>query len=209
MEIPNYSRWSIAEKRDGSRWLFRCACGTEKVLNKYSILNGRSRSCGCLRNELLVEQQISTKHGMHKHPAYKNWINMRFRMKNHQGYINLPRHEPWDSFYTFWSDMGSRWFPGATLDRIENNDGYNPKNCRWLESEGQPQNRRCVKTVIWNNEKIALSELSRRNGHNPWLISMRLKAGWTLEDAVRIPSKKKAGRIPPSRLLPERIQVLP
>lgn len=33
------------------KWLFKCVCGKTKAINKYDILSGRTKSCGCLTQE--------------------------------------------------------------------------------------------------------------------------------------------------------------
>src|SRR3546814_6988085 len=45
-----------------SLWLFKCECGSEKVISRNSVINGHARSCGCLRREESIERHKS--HGL-------------------------------------------------------------------------------------------------------------------------------------------------
>ena len=54
-----------------ARWLCRCSCGTEKVIEGYSLTRGHTKSCGCLAKEALIKR--NTKHGMKGTTEYKIW----------------------------------------------------------------------------------------------------------------------------------------
>lgn len=87
--------------------------------------------------------------GMSKHPLYYIWHDMRSRCKN-------PAHSRWDGyggrgitvcerwdndFWAFVADMGDRP-ERVVLDRIDNDSGYRPDNCRWADYSTSAKNRR-------------------------------------------------------------------
>jgi hypothetical protein len=46
-----FGRLTAVRHVTGRQWLFRCACGTERVINAYNVRSGHTRSCGCLNRE--------------------------------------------------------------------------------------------------------------------------------------------------------------
>ena len=82
-------------------------------------------------------------------PGYKSWENMRARCKNpnHANYSEYGGRgitvcERWDgSLLNFLADMGEQP-PGMSLDRIDPDGNYEPKNCQWANQSQQNINRR-------------------------------------------------------------------
>ena len=175
-------------------WRFRCQCGTHCVKVGTDVRKetkrGGTPNCGCLTKQLIAK--ANTTHGMSKHPAFAVWRSMvdRCYLPTHQAWANYGGRgisvcEGWrQSFQAFWGDMGSTYRRGLDLDRIDNNGGYTPQNCRWTTRRISSMNRR-------NTERrIDVVELSKSTGVSTSTIYYRLAHNWPLSKLTLPPSPK-------------------
>jgi hypothetical protein len=141
-------------------------------------------------------------HGMSYTPEYKVWQEAKSRCSNkkharfHQyGGRGIAMCNEWKgNFLAFWNDMGKRPTEQHTIDRIDNDKGYSPDNCRWATYTEQNNNRTGFNQRIdYNGESWTTAELSRFSGVAHCTIRDRLAAGRSVEEAVTV------GRLPPMR----------
>lgn len=92
--------------------------------------------------------------------------------------------ERWHNYENFAADMGSRPSTKHSLDRIDNNLGYNPENCRWATGSEQQKNK--SNTVRYTNGEFTgtPAECAAYLGISRALASARMKAWGTYEKGV-------------------------
>ena len=129
--------------------LFKCHCGTLFSCKIYVVLSDKKKSCGCSTKHQLAKS--STKHGLHKHPLYNVWGHIKRRCynttdKNYMSYggRGIIVCEEWKNDFKSFYDwaISNGYKKGLTLDRKDNNKGYEPPNCRWVTKTIQSRNQR-------------------------------------------------------------------
>ena len=164
----------IPDSTNRSSFLFRCDCGNEKIIEGSSVKRGYTISCGCFHKERVRE--TSLKHGHNKSVGERNrtysiWANMMDRCEwggnkkcyKQYGERGIRVCKRWHNYENFLADMGE-CPPALTIERIDNDKGYNKNNCKWATRHEQALNRSNTRKVIYNNEVITAYELCEKLG---------------------------------------------
>ena len=143
--------------------IYKCFCGKEFKANTYSITKGNTSSCGCYAIEKIKD--ANTKHGLKKHRLYNVWsgIIKRCNNKSNKSYKNYGARgitvcDRWLDVANFIEDIYPTYQEGLSIDRINNDEGYSPDNCRWATRVTQARNTRILmctnktgyRGVSWN-----------------------------------------------------------
>ena len=133
-------------------WVCRCICGKEREVRQDKLARS-SPVCQCTHIEAVAPTlRVVVKHGMNNSPEFQSWRSMKKRCagtkeKDRRIYVarGITICPQWvNSFEQFYSDMGPRP-KGTSLDRIDNDKGYFPGNCRWATPTQQARNSRVPK----------------------------------------------------------------
>lgn len=173
-----------------------CDCGNKKQ-TRVGNLGRTVFSCGCLRRESVASR--SKTHGQSgggKHagrsPLYKMWSTMCDRCANGEVYLRRKIRvcDEWLDFSAFAAYMNEhlgKCPPRHSLDRIDNQRGYEPGNVRYGSPKTQARNRSNNTLMTLRGETKCLAEWSEVSGVQRATIHQRLKLGWPAEDAVFVP----------------------
>lgn len=157
-------------------WTCKCDCGNYTSVTRRNLIKGYTISCGCYRREL--SKVSHTTHGLSKtnsvhNRLYRIWSGIKDRCGNPKskywskyGERGILVCDEWINDYQVFHDwsMANGYNDSLTLDRIDNNKGYEPLNCRWVDYAVQENNRTNNICFLIDNKKYTLSQLARKDG---------------------------------------------
>ena len=163
-----FGRLTVVADGDHAECDTICVCGNTLRTSRYSLISGKTQSCGCFRRE-----ETARRHATHGHsrvgktsPEYKCWQGMMTRCSNpnqkgSENYIreNVKVCDRWHTFANFLADMGPKPSPQHTLGRFEDSGPYDPWNCAWQtwKEQGLEQRKKhaILKTAVPAKSRVA------------------------------------------------------
>lgn len=203
----SFGRWTVLEfagyrtyknnPKKNPLWKCRCSCGNEKDIRETSLLDGTSKSCGCLMKERIKE--VKSTHGGTNTRLFHVWDSMKRRCDNpndkayhNYGGRGIKVCDKWhDDFAAFreWA-ISTGYDENAkkgefTIDRIDVNDMYCPENCEWKTMKEQARNRRDTIYLELNGVTRSLPEWSDISNVKYQTLWRRYSKGWSVERILK------------------------
>lgn len=193
LKDKRYGRLTVIEdsgERKNKRivWSCLCDCGNLVKTLGSSLLNGHTKSCGCLAKEAASLANIT--HGMSKSREYKAWKRIKNRCLNpangdYETYSKLGMSENYkNDFQAFLDHIGliPEEFKNSivSVDRIDNNIGYFEGNIRWCDEKLQARN----KSLNKNNKSGTCGVYKTSSGY--WVAMWRDLEGRSMSRSFSI-----------------------
>lgn len=169
-------------------WLCKCECGKETWVCAQNLAD--YKSCGC------SNKTSHTVHGLSHTKIHEAWSHMIARCGNEKhpfykdyGGRGIKVCDEWigtQGFIRFneWA-MANGYQENLTLDRIDNDKGYSPDNCRWVSWNVQANNKRGNVYYEYNGEKHTMAEWAKIKGIKKSTLQRRLRdLNWPIEEAL-------------------------
>ena len=202
----------IKEEGKNAKYRCICDCGNEIITWYNNLYLGKTMSCGCLNNEnrhRTDNKAHKIKHGLSgtRLAIIRNGMISRCYNPKSEGYRlygarGIDICDEWrnketgmKTFYD-WA-MTNGYADNLSIDRIDNDKGYCPENCRWATHSQQQKNKRPYLRHSFDKENSLfnreLVELLKNIGLSHITIRNRMKKyKITMEEAIKLPNHSKS-----------------
>lgn len=176
-----------------ARWNCVCDCGNVIIVAGSNLKTGAVKSCGCLKHKKRDTHHLSNTR------LYRIWNAMKCRCyrETHWAYPyyggkGITVCDEWKNDFCKFYDwaINNGYSEELTIDRIDNNSGYSPDNCKWSTRQEQSDNRRFCIQITYNGETKNLMQWCKILDLPYKLINQRMKLkNLSFEEAISIPIK--------------------
>lgn len=198
------------DKHRNILWKCKCDCGNECIVPAGRLRGGHTNSCGCLSRDNVIKRNTRnfTTLRSKNERLYYRWagIKQRCTNPNHSRYKDYGGRgiticDEWLFYEPFYAwAMENGYEEGLEIDRINNNIGYSPDNCRFVNRISNSRNKRNNVFLELNGRRFTISEWSEISGIDQKIIQKRLKRGWDAGAAIFAPLGTKIKSIPPDKI---------
>lgn len=174
----------------GTLWQVICDCGKSAIKRQNNLVRKirPTQTCGYACPLFVYTYRTSTR----KHSLYEMWAGMISRCSNpkatnfkNYGARGIQVCERWRSFGNFLADMGRRPTLKHTLERIDNDKGYEPDNCKWATRRENAYNKRNNRMTLEQANMYIANDLCKAT------VMDRIYRGWSVEAAISTPVKNQ------------------
>lgn len=185
-----FGKWLVlqrTEERDshGSiKYLCKCECGKEKLVDGYSLRSGISKYCIDCKNQKRYGKKKNKRINIIYNGMKARCYNSNTPEYKNYGGRGIKICDEWlDNYWNFenWA-INNGYKNNLSIDRINNDENYEPNNCRWATRIQQQNNTRNNKFIVYKGERKTIAEWSRIIGVSSTCLSYRLKK-WDIEKA--------------------------
>lgn len=179
-------------------WRCKCDCGTYVNVSADNLASQNTASCGCLRVE--TARKKSTKHGHKGERIYNIWCGMKRRCYNMRdvdyglyGANGISVCDEWlhdfQRFYEWAIANGYR--DDLFIERKNGKGNYEPSNCCWATIIEQNNNTSRNAHITYRNVTHTVAQWAKLKGLTYSTLQHRLSRGWSAEEALETPTKKR------------------
>jgi hypothetical protein len=144
-----------------------CSCGSDTCVILSTLISGHTTSCGCVRKKNLRKSRIT--HGSSNTKLYNVWKELKRRCDvvtsksyDYYGGRGITICDEWYEFENFRKFAENNGYvEGLSIDRIDNDLGYFPDNCRFVDAYIQTYNQRMKSTNTSGRTGVSFD--SKRN----------------------------------------------
>lgn len=180
----NFGKFTVIKQVENSKdnhlmFLCKCACGNEQIVRKTHLVNGVRTECKlCSREKLKTNLQ----HGLTKTQAYNVWLKIKARCYNpkstsykHYGAKGITMCKEWlndpVAFCKWYTENKKE---GCSVDRINNDLGYSPENCRFATNKEQQRNKTTNVLIEFQGRTMTASECAEIVGISTTAMCARI-----------------------------------
>jgi hypothetical protein len=173
-----------------------CKCGTIKKVSRSSLVSGQSKSCGCYNKDQ------KTIHGKCTTEIYALWSSIKNRCNSNHPSIKknykdrgISLCNEWASFLVFelWA-LNNGYKKGLEIDRIDNDLGYSPYNCRFVTTKENSNNKRTNRYITFDGITKTMKQWSESTGIPYAAFQKRVYDGWSIDKIIKTPLMGRFGK---------------
>lgn len=186
-----FGRWTVTSpvknKHGRFSWKCMCKCGNKGRVDGVMLRAGKSKSCGCYRNDVVAKRSFVHGHSINRTASreYQTWSKMISRCENQNdieyknyGGRGISVCKRWrKSFLSFFKSMGKKP-KGLTIERVDNDGNYKPSNCIWATQAVQTSNTRRNRFLTKDGITLTVMQWSKKLNVNSQMLYQRLFRKW-------------------------------
>lgn len=215
-----YGRLTVVKRAENKKignntrtmWECRCDCGNTVIVRSDSLNDGTTRSCGCLQKDWSrwlgqqPQEYKLTRGGESRDRLFNIWYLMKYRCQSpkskafcNYGGRGITVCDEWSDdengydVFKAWA-LNNGYYESACIDRIDNNKGYSPENCKWVDDYIQANNKRNNRVYTIGDKTHTVADWCKIYNIDKTVVYSRLYRKWNIEEALTTPVRERKER---------------